>query len=79
MSLINCPQCGRPVAPDADRCPACGSKSVARQRITGRVWKASLVIVVLLALAVLFVMQNRESLFPKNQLPDGPNPSRSIR
>ena len=81
MSLIRCRECGGSVASDADRCPTCGSKSIAEARRWEKLkWKVlGFTVVVILGLVALLLVLPALGLLPKNELPKGPNPSRSIQ
>jgi predicted nucleic acid-binding Zn ribbon protein len=81
MSLTRCPECGGSIASDADQCPSCGSKSIAKLISRKRLkWKVLvLAFAVIFGLVAMFIAWPARGFFPKNELPKGPNPSRSIQ
>jgi predicted nucleic acid-binding Zn ribbon protein len=78
MPLIPCAECGHRIAPDADSCPRCGS-TLARvlRRRRSRQYKVLFMFIVL-AFAVL-ILYLKWPAFPRNELPEGPNPAKRIR
>lgn len=81
MPLIACPQCGDLIAPDADSCPRCGNtlRRVQRRRRTRQRIVLLFVVMLAFAVAILYLKWPANGFFPRNELPEGPNPSKRIR
>lgn len=78
MPLIHCSECGVRIAGDADSCPRCGSNSPKKPRAFADRKRRLLIGAILIAIAftLLYFVWPANGLFPKNELPKGPNPSR---
>ena len=42
MTLINCPECGKPVSDGADLCPQCGAPVISLKRAAATAWRHGL-------------------------------------
>lgn len=82
MLLVRCKVCGKKVADDADACTKCGSRSFKEPigngvRISKYLGRALLIL--LGVVVAIFLVRSVIGLFPKNELPKGPNPSQNRR
>ena len=82
MPLVRCRVCGKKVADDADACAQCGSRSfnepIANGVRLGRYLGRAVLILLVVVVAIILV-RSVIGLFPKNELPKGPNPSQNRR